>query len=258
MNPIITSGNLRLSPAGAHITSVDTAAGELLYLSSTSSSGVGEAIRGGVPIIAPWFGGLLGLDPMHGWARRSLWEVTGAGAAERPELVAVCAQDGLRLTVRTAADDSGFRISLRLKNDTDSVRTVQLAFHPYFRVEDVESVTLEGLDGVDVLDRISDEVSTQEGPVEIRGLHDRIALGTPKMIINDRDRSIIVEGTGHDSTVVWNPGAQRAAEMADIGPGEWRQFLCVEPALLGADQQGVQVPPGESVEIGMAVRVLPK
>lgn len=258
MTPIITSGNLSISPSGAHVTSVATPGPDLLYLSSTSQFGEGNAIRGGVPIIAPWFGDLLGPGPAHGWARRTLWEVTEVTTGDAPEIVATCAHEGLLLKVRTSADDSGFRISLRLSNDTDAARTVQLAFHPYFLVDDVESIEIEGLDGVDVLDRISGAVTTQEGPVTVHGLHDRIGLGTPRVIISDRDRTITVEGTGHDSTVVWNPGAERAAEMSDLGPGEWRNFICVEPALLGAGQQGVQVIPGGSVEIGMQVTVLPK
>ena len=34
--------------------------------------------------------------------------------------------------------------------------------------------------------------------------------------------------------VVWNPGAVRAAGIADLGDGEWRDYVCVEPGFVAA------------------------
>ena len=44
---------------------------------------------------------------------------------------------------------------------------------------------------------------------------------------------------GH--TVVWNPGAERAATLADLPPDGWRSYLCVEAAQVLAP---VTVPAG--------------
>lgn len=251
MTFFINSGGLEFSPAGAHIVHANSAEGELLYLSSTSEYGEGTAIRGGVPIIAPWFGGLLGLDPMHGWARRSAWDVD----ENNGQIHATYSREGLLLNIRTHSTDAGFNISLRLSNDTDQSSTVQLAFHPYFKVDDVEKIEVEGFDGIDILNRLTDTVGTQDGVITFDGEYDRIALGTPQVKIYDTNRIITVEGEGHDSTVVWNPGKNRASTMADIGDGEWRDFVCVEPALLGAEQKGVTVAPGTSVTLVMRVGV---
>lgn len=251
MTTFITSGGLEISPAGAHIVHAESPEGELLFVSSASQYGEGNAIRGGVPIIAPWFGGLLGLDPAHGWARRSAWDVTEHDG----QIHAEYGRDGLLLDIRANSTKNGFEITLRAYNDTDEARTVQLAFHPYFKVDDVEKIEVRGLDGVDILNRLNDEVETQDGPVTFDGEFDRIALGTPVVRIFDTDRIITIEGDGHDSTVVWNPGESRASTVADIGEGEWRDFVCVEPALLGADQKGVRVAPGQSVTVGMQVSV---
>ncbi|VTQ80414.1 aldose 1-epimerase [Corynebacterium pseudotuberculosis] len=46
---------------------------------------------------------------------------------------------------------------------------------------------------------------------------------------------ITVKGQGTDHFIVWNPGEKLASEMSDMGTGEWRNFVCVEPALLGED-----------------------
>src|ERR1700677_2893658 len=60
---------------GAHITHFQKN-GEppLLFLSPQSRFGEGEAIRGGIPIILPWFGSREG-EPSHGLARTLTWEM---------------------------------------------------------------------------------------------------------------------------------------------------------------------------------------
>ncbi len=251
MSDFLTSGQLTISPAGAHLTSADTPHGELFYVSSTARSGVGETIRGGVPVIAPWFADLLGLEPKHGWARRSAWRVETGGGGFR----ATMDHDGLDLQLLVTELTDGVHLELSAANRTEGARTVQLAFHPYFAVSDVAEISVRGLDGVEMIDRVSGTASRQEGEITFDGEFDRIGLGTPVVEIVDRDRIITVTPDGTDSTVVWNPGAELADTMADIGPGEWRRFVCVEPALLGARQRGVEVAPGRDVQLGMTVSV---
>ena len=59
---------------GAHVTGFQKN-GEppLLFLSRASQFVLGKAIRGGVPIIFPWFGAREGF-PSHGFARVTEWE----------------------------------------------------------------------------------------------------------------------------------------------------------------------------------------
>ena len=251
MTPFINTDALKLSPSGAHLVHADSPEGELLFLSSTSKYGEGESIRGGVPIIAPWFGELLGVNPSHGWARRSLWDVQVDGT----DISAAMQHEGLSLKVNVTATNDGIAQTLELENISEQSHVVQLAFHPYFKVSDVEHIEIQGFDGIDLLNRATATTEKQTGPITFSGEFDRIALGTPLAKIVDRERIITVRGEGYDSTVVWNPGEKLASSMADIGPGEWRDFVCVEPALLGDDQQGVSVAPGESITIGMAVSV---
>ncbi|AGF73142.1 hypothetical protein [Corynebacterium halotolerans] len=249
MSDLLTSGRLTISPVGAHLTSADTTHGELFYLSSTSRYGVGESIRGGVPVIAPWFADLLGLEPKHGWARRSEWDTgTGKGGFR-----ASLTRDGLALQLLGIELSDGVHLQLSAANESDETKTVQLAFHPYFAVSDVAEISVRGLDGVDVLDRLTGQASRQKGDITFDGEFDRIALGTPEVTIVDRDRTITVTPDGTDSTVVWNPGAELADTLPDIGPGEWQRFVCVEPALLGARQRGVELAPGEDLQLGMTV-----
>ena len=44
------------------------------------------------------------------------------------------------------------------------------------------------------------------------------------------NRSNVVEKTGSNTTVVWNPWSEKAAAMSDMNAEEWRGFICVESA----------------------------
>ena len=43
-------------------------------------------------------------------------------------------------------------------------------------------------------------------------------------------RRLVVTTEGASNIVVWNPWAAKAAEVADIGDGDWLRFVCVEGA----------------------------
>lgn len=251
MDDLLIAGRMRMSPAGAHLTSTDTDHGELFYLSSATGSGPGTAIRGGVPVIAPAFADLLESAPRHGWARTAEWKVTADGRDFHAEM----SHEGirLRLDVRELAD--GVRLELTARNESRAGRTVQLAFHPYFRVSHVEAVAVTGLSGVPVLDRLTGEQTTWSGEVTVAGGFDRIFRASRDVSIRDADRVITVAAEGADSTVVWNPGEEAAADMRDVGGGEWSDFLCVEPALLGPDLTGVRLAPAQKRRLTMTVTV---
>ncbi|RNE49614.1 D-hexose-6-phosphate mutarotase [Corynebacterium alimapuense] len=253
MNELLSTGRLQLNRGGSHLISAETSLGELFYLSSTTGFPPAQAIRGGVPVIAPWFADILGLSPKHGWARTKPWEVqvTDSGAESTLSV------DGITLTYRATELPDGVRVELSAHNDSAHSQTVQLAFHPYFLVSDVEQVTLSGLADVEALDRVSGDYFTQSGLVNISGEYDRIFLETHSTCLVDHGlgRSITITAQGADSTVVWNPGEQAAASMADIGSGEWSNFLCVEPALLGPAHQGVSIAAGETRRLVMEVTV---
>ena len=55
-------------------------------------------------------------------------------------------------------------------------------------------------------------------------------------------RRIVVQKAGFADAVVWNPGAEKCATMADLEPEDYRRFVCVEAAIVGAP---IQLAPGE-------------
>ena len=44
---------------------------------------------------------------------------------------------------------------------------------------------------------------------------------------------LTIRQEGFKDAVVWNPGAADAAALADMDDEEYRNFVCIEPALLG-------------------------
>lgn len=84
-----SQGTFAVHATGATVTKWDSATfGPLLFLSGRSARGLGEAIRGGVPICFPWFGvprpdelgaQMLGREralAKHGFARQAIWRRT--------------------------------------------------------------------------------------------------------------------------------------------------------------------------------------
>ncbi|WP_341855312.1 hypothetical protein [Brachybacterium sp. GPGPB12] len=66
---------------GAHLTSWAPAGGQdLLWMSPSSEFGPGVAVRGGVPLVGPWFGPGrdLARTVKHGWSRNIRWELASA------------------------------------------------------------------------------------------------------------------------------------------------------------------------------------
>lgn len=247
---VFTAGGLEIHSAGAQISSAiggDT--GELLYLSSTTRSGLGHPLRGGVPLVAPWFGVLWGRKPQHGYVRDELWQLQATDGQVTGTLV----HEALRFDVRAAGTETGFEIELTCTNQGTEAEKIQMGFHPYFLVDDVAGIEVTGLEGCHEFDHKDEQDGTVTGPVQFRGEHDRIVTFSGSSTIVDARRTITVTGIGTDSLVLWNPGPDKAGEQPDIGPDEWSRFVCVEPAVLGRELGGVVIEPGDSCLIGMRV-----
>jgi glucose-6-phosphate 1-epimerase len=78
---------------------------------------------------------------------------------------------------------------------------------------------------------------------------DRIYYGlTQPLLLSEQSlsgkvRRLQISQQGFEDAVVWNPGPERCAKLADMPADGWQQMLCVEAATIG---RPVQLPPGES------------
>lgn len=228
---------------GAHVTGYQPRGHEpVLFVSGSSGYGPGKAIRGGVPICFPWFGPNASNPsaPSHGPARITSWRLAEARDSDRG------------ITLRFDAVFEPFRIShavtfgaelvmaLTVENTSNSPATFEAAQHTYFCVSDVRQVQVTGLKGVDYLDKVDGQRPKTQGdePIRFTGETDRVYLDTRSTCtLKDPGlgRSITVAKVGSDSTVVWNPWADKAKAMGDLGDDDWLKMLCIETANAGSN-----------------------
>jgi glucose-6-phosphate 1-epimerase len=256
---------------GAHVArwQPTSAKHPVLFLSEKSHFAAGQAIRGGVPLVFPWFaerkGGLPG--GMHGFARTLPWEV--AATERRGEDVAL----SFKLLPNQTTRDLGFdhfvlmyevvvgatlSLTLEVENLGDSPLTFEEALHAYYAVSDVRQIEVSGEGDTDYLDRAHQAVRKHQGVGAIRfaGETDQLHLNTTAAVtISDPEwkRRIAIEKRGSDSTVVWNPWIEKAARLEDFGDEEWPHMVCVEPA--NAAEDAVTLQPGGTHTMGMTARV---
>jgi glucose-6-phosphate 1-epimerase len=232
----------------------------VLFLSEKSRFESGAPIRGGVPIVFPWFGPKTG-DPaaaMHGLARLADWSVeltTRAAdgsvllvlglASERPAQPAWPHPYALRYSVTV-----GRTLELRLEvgNPSADALSFEEALHTYLAVGDVRVVSVAGLEGTAYIDKTDGMRRKRQGPgpLHIVGETDRVYLGTQAACsLEDPTwaRRLVVEKSNSEATVVWNPWVAKAAAMPDFGDEEWPGMLCIETCNV-ADHR-VTLPAGE-------------
>ncbi len=221
-----------------------------LYLSPESEFVEGHSLRGGVPVIFPWFGPKKDdlSAPQHGIARTAIWEV---GNVAEDAVTLQVELDNWRAQMKFGFSEQ-LRMRLEVENIGQTPAPFECALHTYYAVEDVCAISIEGLDGATYLDKTDDYArKTQSGDVTIEGETDRVYLDAPGPItIRDAARTIQITGAaGWRSTVVWNPWSEKAARMKDLD--EWRKFVCVECGAIADD--AVSLGAGENYVLDVSV-----
>ena len=274
-NGLVTAGvttpaaSATLVLQGAHLTGWQPAgARPVLFLSERSEFKPGKAIRGGIPLIFPWFGDRSSAalpppesaskSPSHGFARTAPWQLSFAALAG----------DDLHLSLTLTASDStralgytGFRCAYQVvigrklllrfavANDGEAALRFEEAFHTYFAVSDVAAVAVSGLEGLDFMDKrdAMKQKRAPDSPLRLSQTTDRVYLASegPCRISDPAwDRALHLQKANSRSTVVWNPWAELTSGLPDMAPEGWRGMLCVETANIGAE--AVTLAPGEA------------
>jgi glucose-6-phosphate 1-epimerase len=230
---------------GAHVTAWQPPNERpVLFISPNSVFAPGRAIRGGIPIVFPWFGPSRHTPtaPQHGFARTATWHLEGVETAGGGSLaLTLSLGDG---DVRSPFWPERFRaiytvtfaqtLSLRLAVQNRATHPIvfEEALHSYFAISNVTEIAVSGLAGASYIDKTDAARKVQTADlVTITAETDRVYLDTPgQCVIEDRGwrRRIVIEKDGAASSVVWNPWAEKAAAMVDLGDPAWRGMVCVE------------------------------
>jgi len=232
-------------------------AGEQLFTSSQAVLGTpGTAIRGGVPICWPQFGTFETAKDApklkHGFVRQSgNWQVS---EVSNDTVSLRLTPDAEMLKKWPHEFEFIYTVSLgaksmSLKMEVTNTGSKPLEFtgclHTYFKCESCTECTVEGLKGEKVDMGIGDsfrgteteqrEEVTFDGKSEIQLLYG----GTADAIVlkDGSRRRLRLTKMNMPDWVIWNIGDDNAHTLKDLGSGEQRKYVCVEPGFATVPQR---------------------
>jgi glucose-6-phosphate 1-epimerase len=216
---------------GAHLVSWKGADGrERMFMSEKSVLDGSKALRGGVPVIFPQFAER-GKGMRHGFARVSNWRLEDSGlednaawasfdlaAGDLPTTLADAWPHTFALCLRVAVRANELDMTLTVRNLGAAPFPFAAALHTYHLVPDVCEVRIEGIssDEISIIDKLDEVYPHVAGRAQLA-----TSTGT-----------LVLEQSGFTDAVVWNPGAVDAAALPDMENGEYKHFVCIEPAVL--------------------------
>ena len=243
---------------GAHVTRFSKRnEPPLLFVSQCSRFTEGQPIRGGIPIVLPWFGPREGMG-QHGFARIKTWELKEfVPAPDGSVSVRFCLPDCPEAAsfppftadyIVTVSDALTLQLEVSNRAKDESL-VFENCLHSYFAIGDINSISIAGLQGATYLDKVANFAQKTEttDAVRVTSELDRIYLNTTEAVeIRDPDlgRTIRIEKKGSLSTVVWNPWIARAQQMPDFGNDEYQRMVCVESGNVSSNE--ISLPPGET------------
>jgi glucose-6-phosphate 1-epimerase len=228
---------LNFIPFGAHLLSWTVDESDVLYLSPSAVMDGTAPIRGGVPVCFPQFS-TRGVLPKHGFARTQIWtEIKGEShptfelQSNRKTLALWPHSFKMRMTFQEQGN--ALAIHWMVQNTGDTALQFTGALHTYFAVSNITSTYLYGLQGQACWDALTDQTFCEQSEaLSFSGEFDRV-FNTPRhpLKIKDANRTICVsQSASLTDTVVWNPGAIKSTQIADLAIDGYQQFLCVEAA----------------------------
>ena len=237
-----------LLPYGAHVVrwapATDPAgAPDRLFVSARAEYRPGAAIRGGVPVIFPQFSDAVpGPDPSirHGFARTRPWRAASAREGDAVLQLTDDAETRARwphafraeLAVRCAGPS--LELTLAVENPGPAPFAFTGALHTYLRVGDAAAARVLGLEAAPGRDQAARGAALAPlgAPLtfgaEVDHLYPGASTGAVTLDDPALGRRTRLEQTGWPDVVVWNPGPERGATLADLEPDGWRRFVCVE------------------------------
>lgn len=217
----------------------------VIWVSSQARFEAGTAIRGGIPLCAPWFGPgrRKNKTPAHGWFRTAEW--TFAGGESGPDGVTLRftldgadadVPDGEPTDVRgeyAVTFGTTLTTALTVTAGADGL-DLEDAMHTYLAVSDAESIRIDGLDGTRYADKAPGgrAINAQSGDLTLTRETDRVYQHTGPVTLVDegKNRRLTLTREGSASVVIWNPWQAKAASLSDFGDDEWHGMVCIETA----------------------------
>lgn len=262
---------------GATLTSWVCEGEERIFVSPNAVFDGVKAIRGGIPIVFPQFGQPNSAMAQHGFARTSLWDWecgcrTGSEGklvlrlSSTPESLSLWPHAfALTYTVTLTARSLSCQLSIESPASASTAFACQALLHTYIAVPggDVTRLLARGFKSRRFVDKMAAGVESVDDRDEanVDREVDRVYLGEdgrasfPDIDLLESGKAFLRVGARASSAdggplpidiVFWNAWIDKSAALADLGEGQYKGYVCVEPGLVS---EGVAVPPGGVVTI---------
>jgi D-hexose-6-phosphate mutarotase len=256
---------LKIAPHTAQVISFLHENHDLFYLSPFANLDVGKSIRGGVPIIWPWFAHKEG-ERFHGFARNASWDLIEEKTIDnKKNLKYKLHKDAIEKygwnqkaeLIFEIISGKALEMNLITKNTGASVFQLTQALHSYFLVDDINHIEIEGLDGIQYYDKVLDKTSIQANSLKISSETDRIYQTSIPVSLLDPGfkRKLVISSKGSNSTVIWNPWEENIKEIDDMPDNDFRKMICIEAANTHLDP--ISLPPGKTHVLSQKIEILP-
>jgi glucose-6-phosphate 1-epimerase len=142
-----------------------------------------------------------------------------------------------QVTLGVTVGGPALGLDLSVTNSGNAPFEFTAALHTYLLLlADIASVSIEGLRGLRCRDTAAGgvELEQPDADVTFSGQVDRIYHDVPGPLrLHEPGRVSVISQEGFTDAVIWNPGAERAAQIGDLEPGEHHRFVCIEAGAIG-------------------------
>ena len=240
---------------GAHVLSWQAQGKERLFLSPQSVCDGTTAIRGGIPVCFPQFN-QRGNLPKHGFARNMPWRLVPERSQGASKIFELSANEHtltlwpfqFKAFLTVNLSPNSLQISLSVENQGPQSLSFTGALHTYFAVDHIAQVSLQGQANQPEWDAIKDTHQTCADQLRFEAEFDRVydanTRTQPTWTLQDGAASLqISQSESWGQSVVWNPGADKCAQLNDMPANGYQCMLCVEAARVTSS---IEVPPAQT------------
>jgi glucose-6-phosphate 1-epimerase len=260
---------------GATLCSYKTPNGkEQIFVSPGAIFDGKKAIRGGVPLVFPQFGQPDKSMAQHGFARSSIWTVKEVKDTPEESTAVLTLSDSaatlelwpnkFALEYVVSLTAAHLKMSLRIANKGEAAFKFHALLHTYFKIPDVGSAAVGGLQGRSFIDKVAGGEVKEETDTEIvlPSFTDRVytskaaeakdvtvgVKGGDATMFEISNEARIADAVQPVDVVVWNPYEE--ASPGDLPPPAFKNFVCVEPGLVSDFSE---LAPGASAEVSQKI-----
>ena len=257
------SSAAKIDLAGAKVVSLKLDGKETVWMPRKPGAPGAKWNHGGIPLCWPWFGIPEGCseDTPHGFAKDftfSLVAFESNASRSHVAMQLVSSEETKRiwphdfkLTFEATLTDT-LRISLRTENTGTETFSFTAGLHPYFLLGDRTKAKVTGVDGFKFCDsRVSRTLdSVWSGDLSLGESLDHVfgeknIYSLHSIVDPVLGRTITTSASGVSRFVVWAAGENEgvSGKPGALEKGDWKKFVCAEPAILW-NEQAIVLPPG--------------